>query len=93
MWGTLAFEAKGARRSAAFACADSWLENPDRFALSPDLPLAAGHQFRANKDLNQSAYLVVLPTLNPMAGGAWLLNATTPNNAKNPAATDLRLVC
>lgn len=37
--GTLAFEARGTRRSASFVYADGWLVNPDRFALSPDLPL------------------------------------------------------
>ena len=45
--GTLVFEASGNRRLASFAYAGTWLASSARFALSPDLPLVTGYQFRA----------------------------------------------
>jgi len=71
--GTLAFEAKGTRRVAAFAYADNWLANPDRFALSPDLPLVTGHQFRANKDPNQSAFFGCFSDVEPDGWGRMVI--------------------
>jgi serine/threonine-protein kinase HipA len=47
--GSLNFDATGQRQSVAFAYAPSWLANPARFALSPDLPMVSGFQYRANK--------------------------------------------
>ncbi len=44
--GTLHFESDGARERSAFLYAETWLADPERFALSPDLPLVAGPQFR-----------------------------------------------
>jgi serine/threonine-protein kinase HipA len=71
--GTLAFEAKGARRSASFIYADSWLANPDRFALSPDLPLVNGYQYRANKDPNQSAFFGCFADAEPDGWGRMVI--------------------
>lgn len=45
--GTLVFESAGSRVAASFAYAQRWLDSPDRFALSPDLPLYSGFQFRS----------------------------------------------
>ena len=63
--GTLVFEASGARRSVSFAYKDSWLASPQRFALSPDLPLASGYQYRAGKDGGQSAFFSCLADTEP----------------------------
>jgi serine/threonine-protein kinase HipA len=71
--GRLAFEAVGARRSASFIYADSWLINPDRFALSPDLPLVPGYQFRANKDFNQSAFFGCFADVEPDGWGRMVI--------------------
>ena len=38
--GTLAFEADGRREMSMFRYAGSWLEHPQRFAISPHLPLS-----------------------------------------------------
>lgn len=67
--GTLVFETTGARQSASFAYAERWLANPDRFALSPDLPLVAGFQYRANKDPNQSAFFGCFADVEPDGWG------------------------
>ncbi len=71
--GTLAFEAKGTRRSASFAYRESWLVNPERFALSPDLPLVTGYQFRANKDMNPSAFFGCFADVEPDGWGRMLI--------------------
>lgn len=71
--GTLTFEARGPRRSVSFAYADTWLANPDRFALSPDLPLVSGYQFRAGKDPNQSAFFGCFADVEPDGWGRMLI--------------------
>ncbi len=63
--GTLAYESRGQRRSVSFAYADSWLASPQRFALSPELPLVSGHQFRAARDADQSAFFSCFADTEP----------------------------
>lgn len=89
--GTLAFESKGARRLAAFAYADSWLANPDRFALSPDLPLVIGYQFRANKDLDQSAFFGCFADAEPDGWGRTVIKRDHAKQRKESSA-DARAV-
>ena len=89
--GTLAFESKGARRLAAFAYADSWLANPDRFALSPDLPLVIGYQFRANKDLDQSAFFGCFADTEPDGWGRTVIKRDHAKQRKESSA-DARAV-
>ncbi len=71
--GVLAFEAKGARQAASFTYADSWLANAERFALSPDLPLVSGYQFRANKDPDQSAFFGCFADVEPDGWGRMVI--------------------
>lgn len=44
--GTLHFDADGARESSAFVYTASWLSDPGRFVLAPELPLMGGPQYR-----------------------------------------------
>lgn len=44
--GVLYVESDGVRQRSAFVYHDSWLSHPERFALSPDLPLVSGPHFR-----------------------------------------------
>ena len=67
--GTLVFEHAGARQSVAFEYTSAWLASPNRFALSPDLPLIAGFQYRANKDPNQSAFFACFADVEPEGWG------------------------
>lgn len=67
--GTLAFEASGNRRAVSFAYADSWLAQPQRFALSPDLPLTAGWQFRARGEPGQSNFSGCFADVEPDGWG------------------------
>ncbi len=43
--GEIVFEADGRRQSSMFRYAVEWLENPERFALSPALPLSGSPYF------------------------------------------------
>ncbi len=45
--GTLYYDQRGRRESAAFEYSSAWLTAADRFPLEPSLPLVAGPQFRA----------------------------------------------
>ncbi len=73
--GKLAFEARGQRKSASFVYTESWLKNPDRFALSPDLPLVSGYQFRAKKnmDVSQSAFFGCFADTEPDGWGRMVI--------------------
>lgn len=71
--GTLTFEARGHRHSVSFAYGDRWLANLDRFALSPDLPLVSGYQYRANKDPNQSAFFGCFADVEPDGWGRMVI--------------------
>ncbi len=42
--GDLSFVQQGRRQFSVFAYQSSWLANPDRFEISPDLPLNSGFQ-------------------------------------------------
>tara|TARA_R110001599_G_scaffold41852_3_gene126343 strand:+ start:16465 stop:17697 length:1233 start_codon:yes stop_codon:yes gene_type:complete len=53
--GTLRFESDGRRQHSQFEYADEWLSAPDRFALSPALPLRPGGHYSTGKDDRRSA--------------------------------------
>jgi serine/threonine-protein kinase HipA len=52
--GTLTFEATGNREHSAFQYADSWLQNPRRFAIEPALPLDDARRFFRAEAANSS---------------------------------------
>lgn len=53
--GRLRFESDGRRQHSQFEYADEWLAAPDRFALSPGLPLREGSHFSTGKEDKRSA--------------------------------------
>ena len=53
--GRLRFETDGRRQHSQFEYAPEWLSAPDRFALSPGLPLREGGHFAAEKKDRRSA--------------------------------------
>jgi len=53
--GRLRFESDGRRQHSQFEYADDWLVAPDRFALSPGLPLREGSYFNTGKEDKRSA--------------------------------------
>lgn len=87
--GALAFEAKGARRAVSFVYSDNWLASPDRFALSPDLPLVSGYQFRANKDPNQSAFFGCFADVEPDGWGRMVIKRDDARQRKETRGDQL----
>jgi serine/threonine-protein kinase HipA len=53
--GRLRFESDGRRQHSQFEYADEWLAAPDRFALSPGLPLREGSHYSAGRSDRRSA--------------------------------------
>ncbi len=53
--GRLRFESDGRRQHPQFEYADEWLAAPDRFALSPGLPLRTGSHFSTGRENRRSA--------------------------------------
>ncbi len=84
--GTLVFETDGARQAVSFAYAGSWLASPDKFELSPDLPLGPGYQFRANKDANQSAFFGCFADAEPDGWGRKVIQRDHARQRKEPGA-------
>lgn len=71
--GVLSYESRGARRSASFCYSQEWLQDPNHFPLSPDLPLVPGHQFHTNKDQNQSAFFTCFADTEPDGWGQMVI--------------------
>lgn len=66
--GSVHFDADGARESASFQYDPQWLESPDRFALSPTLPLVTGPQFH-RKLRDGSAFPAAIADTEPDGWG------------------------
>jgi len=43
--GTLVYQSEGSREACQFTYLQSWLADPERFAIDPELPLREGYQF------------------------------------------------
>lgn len=80
--GKLSYEKKGQKSTSAFLYSDSWLRNPDQFALSPDLPLISGYQFHSARRSDESPFLHASQMWSQMAGARWSFNGTLQSNEK-----------
>lgn len=67
--GRLSYLCQGRREVSQFAYADSWLDSPDRFEISPDLPLEAGYQPKRAANAQDSAFHFALADTEPDAWG------------------------
>lgn len=67
--GDLAFVRDGRREYSSFAYRANWLANPDRFALSPDLPLDAARVSRRASTAEDSPFPFALADTEPDAWG------------------------
>ncbi len=86
--GTLAFEAKGNRRLAAFSYNESWLTSPDSFPISPDLPLASGFQYRSNTAQGQSSFFDCFADVEPDGWGRMIIKRDYARKKKNQVKND-----
>ena len=66
--GVLRYDQQGARESAAFEYAPSWLGATDRFALAPGLPLVVGPQFH-RKERDGSVFHPAIADTEPDGWG------------------------
>jgi len=71
--GRLTFVADGRREYAAYAYSAGWLANPDRFEISPDLPLASGHVTRRAPTAEDSPFPFAIADTEPDAWGTRLV--------------------
>ena len=71
--GTLRFESDGRRQHSQFEYTDEWLKAPDRFALSPALPLRPGGHYSTGKDDKRSALSGCFADAAPDAWGRALM--------------------
>ena len=67
--GQLTYARQGQREFSAFAYGAEWLRNPDRFEVSPDLPLVAGFQPRRAASRADSTFHLALADTAPDAWG------------------------
>lgn len=71
--GRLRFETDGKRQHSRFEYAAEWLAAPDRFALSPALPLREGSHFATGRENKRSALSGVFADAAPDAWGRALM--------------------
>ncbi len=67
--GTLTHARQGQRERASFVYDETWLARLDRFEVSPDLPLIAGHQLRRAPSMIDSKFHLALADTAPDAWG------------------------
>ncbi len=67
--GELVFVQQGRREFSQFQYASSWLQDPERFAISPDLPLVPGYQTRKAPTEKESVFHFALADTAPDSWG------------------------
>jgi len=67
--GQLTYVKDGAREYSAFAYDNTWLNDPARFEVSPDLALIKGHQSRRAPSRDDSCFHLALADTEPDAWG------------------------
>jgi serine/threonine-protein kinase HipA len=67
--GRLIYVKQGPRQNATFAYDESWLTNPERIQVSPDLPLVSGYQPRKAPTREDSVFHFAIADTEPDAWG------------------------
>ncbi len=67
--GMLGFTSRGQRQSSVFQYSSSWLDDPTRFEISPDLPLLTDRQFRKAPRRSDSVFHFALGDTEPDGWG------------------------
>lgn len=67
--GSLTYVKQGQRENTAFVYEETWLANPDKFKVSPDLELTAGYQQRKAPSKYDSAFHFAIADTEPDAWG------------------------
>lgn len=94
--GHLSYHKTGPREYSTFAYDDTWLERPEAFEISPDLPLGRAYQTRRGGPGN-SAFFLALSDTEPDAWGKRVIaRAHAKQRKDNPelkALTELDYLC
>ena len=95
--GELSFVQQGRRQFSIFSYAASWLANPDRFEVSPDLALTAGFQPRKAGESADSVFHSAIADTAPDAWGRRVIDrahakARRSNSGLKPL-TELDYLC
>jgi serine/threonine-protein kinase HipA len=83
--GKLSYEKKGQKSTSAFLYSDSWLRNPDQFALSPDLPLISGYQFHSARTSDESPFFACFSDVEPDGWGKMVIQRDFAKQRKGVA--------
>ncbi|MEY3814804.1 MAG: hypothetical protein RJA18_1269 [Pseudomonadota bacterium] len=86
--GKLSYEKKGQKSTSAFLYSDSWLRNPDQFALSPDLPLISGYQFHSARTSDESAFFACFSDVEPDGWGKMVIQRDFAKQRKDGVSND-----
>ncbi len=86
--GRLSYEKKGQKSTSAFLYSDSWLRNPDQFALSPDLPLISGYQFHSARTSDESAFFACFSDIEPDGWGKMVIQRDFAKQRKDGVGND-----
>ena len=86
--GKLSYEKKGQKSTSAFLYSDSWLRNPDQFALSPDLPLISGYQFHSARTSDESTFFACFSDIEPDGWGKMVIQRDFAKQQKDGVGND-----
>ena len=86
--GKLSYEKKGQKSTSAFLYSDSWLRNPDQFALSPDLPLISGYQFHSARTSDESTFFACFSDIEPDGWGKMVIQRDFAKQRKDGVGND-----
>lgn len=81
--GQLSYVKDGAREYSAFAYDGAWLSHPERFEVSPDLPLLPGHHTRRAPTTVDSCFHLALADTQPDAWGRRVIARAHAKERKN----------
>lgn len=88
--GRLTYARQGQREYSTFAYSPQWLDSPQRFEVSPDLPLVTGHQSRRAPSKVDSVFHLALADTAPDAWGRRVIaRAHAKARKDNPKLTAL----
>lgn len=87
--GSLTYSKDGGREYSTFAYEADWLTAANRFAVSPDLPLVAGHQFRKAPTKEDSLFHFAFADTEPDGWGCRVIARDHAKRRKRAQAAGL----
>ncbi|MFM0044574.1 type II toxin-antitoxin system HipA family toxin [Paraburkholderia sediminicola] len=95
--GHLTYASQGRREVSQLVYDDAWLTKPDRFEVSPDLPLVSGYQSRRAANAADSTFHFALADTAPDAWGRRIIERARAKERKSnprlPPLNELDYLC